>query len=128
MELLNTAATLHAYPRRNGDRYFPYQGEIWEVRGRLDIRELTFRRIDAERNVLQQRGELSKLTSEQLLDATSTYVDMLSARTARAISLEAETRTCSMAISSPTSLVVKSRNWTTWGRRRDWARRWPVMA
>src|SRR5271157_435314 len=43
-------------------------------------------------------------------------------------SLDSETRTCSMLMSGPMPLVVKSRNCTTCGRSRDCASRWPVMA
>jgi outer membrane protein TolC len=59
-----------------------------ELRGQLDLRNAVFQRIDAERKVWQQRGELSKLTSENLLDAASTYVDLLAARTGEAVALE----------------------------------------
>ena len=47
-----------------------------EMRGKLDLRETAYQRIDAERKVWQQKGELSKLTSETLLDAAGTYVDL----------------------------------------------------
>src|SRR5206468_11640310 len=47
-----------------------------EVRGRFDLREAVFQRVDAERKVWQQKGELSKLSSENLLDAANTYVDL----------------------------------------------------
>ena len=63
-----------------------------ELRGRLDLRELTVKRIEAERSAVLRRGELSKLTSEQLLDAASTYVDLLAARTGEAIAKETEGR------------------------------------
>jgi outer membrane protein TolC len=51
-----------------------------EVRGRLDPRDVAFQRVDAERKVWQQKGELSKLTSEQFLDAAGTYIDLLATR------------------------------------------------
>lgn len=69
-----------------------------EVRGKLDVREVIYRRIEAERGVIQQRGELSKLTNEQLLDATSTYVDLLAARTALAVSNETEARLADLLV------------------------------
>lgn len=59
-----------------------------ELRGKLDLRDAAFQRIDAERRVWQQRGELSKLTSENLLDASSTFVDLITARTGEAIAKE----------------------------------------
>jgi outer membrane protein TolC len=61
-----------------------------EMRGKMDVRDVAFQRIDAERKVWQQKGELSKLTSETLLDAAGTYVDLLAARTSEAVSLESE--------------------------------------
>jgi outer membrane protein TolC len=52
-----------------------------EVGGRLDLRDLAFQKIDAERRLWQRKGELSQLTSENLLDAAGTYIDLLAART-----------------------------------------------
>jgi outer membrane protein TolC len=68
-----------------------------EMRGKLDLREAAYQRIDAERKVWQQRGELSKLTSETLLDAAGTYVDLLAARTSEAVSLESEKKLTDLA-------------------------------
>ncbi len=59
-----------------------------ELRGRFDLREAVFQKVDAARKVWQQKGELSKLTSENLLDAANTYVDLLAARAGEAISLQ----------------------------------------
>jgi outer membrane protein TolC len=56
-----------------------------EVAGRLDLREAIFAQVNAERKVWQQKGELSRVTSETLLDAATTYIDLMSARTAEAI-------------------------------------------
>ncbi len=61
-----------------------------EMRGKLDLREAAYKRIDAERKLWQQKGEMSKLASETLLDASVTYVDLLTARTSEMISLECE--------------------------------------
>jgi outer membrane protein TolC len=63
-----------------------------EIRGKLDLREVAIKRIEAERSLVQRQGELSKLSSEQLLDAASTYVDLLTARTAELVSRETERR------------------------------------
>jgi outer membrane protein TolC len=63
-----------------------------EVHGRLDLREAVFLRIDAERKIWQQRGELSRLTSEQLLDAATTYIDLLAAKEGEAVSRDTENR------------------------------------
>ncbi len=59
-----------------------------EINGKYDIRELTYQRINAERKVWQQRGELSRITNENLLDAATTYVDLLTARTGEAVAKE----------------------------------------
>jgi outer membrane protein TolC len=64
----------------------------FELTGKYDWKELLYRRVEAERRVWQQRGELSKLTSENLLDAASTYVGMLAARSGVAVSIETEIR------------------------------------
>jgi outer membrane protein TolC len=61
-----------------------------ELRGQLDLRAAVFQKVDAERRLWQQKGELSRVTNEQLLDATSTYVDLLAAKAGEAISLEQE--------------------------------------
>jgi outer membrane protein TolC len=61
-----------------------------EVTGKYDPKELLFRRVEAERRVWTQKGDLSKLTSENLLDASTTYIDLLSARTGVVVSQETE--------------------------------------
>jgi outer membrane protein TolC len=63
-----------------------------EIGGKYDWKELLFRRVEAERRVWQQKGELSKLTSDNLLDASTTYIDLLSAQTGIIISQETEVR------------------------------------
>jgi outer membrane protein TolC len=64
----------------------------FEITGKYDPKELLFRRIEAERRVWTHKGELSKLTSENLLDASTTYIDLLSARTGIVVSMETEVR------------------------------------
>ena len=59
-----------------------------EIDGKLDIREVAFQQINAQRQVWQQKGELSRVTSETLLEAANTYIDLLTARAAEAITLE----------------------------------------
>ena len=73
-----------------------------EMRGKLDLRETAYQRIDAERKVWQQKGELSKLTSETLLDAAGTYVDVLAAGTSAVVSLESEKRLADLAVLTQT--------------------------
>jgi outer membrane protein TolC len=63
-----------------------------ELTGKYDWKEVLYRRVEAERRVWQQKGEVSKLTSENLLEATTTYVGMLAARSGVAVSVETETR------------------------------------
>ncbi|MSU78989.1 MAG: TolC family protein [Gemmataceae bacterium] len=63
-----------------------------ELTGKYDWKETLFRRVEAERRVWQQKGELSKLTSENLLDASTTYVALVAARTGAIISLETEVK------------------------------------
>src|SRR5262249_1387908 len=55
------------------------------VVGKLDLQEAVFAQVDAERKGWQQKGELSRVTSETLLDAATTYIDLLSARTGEVI-------------------------------------------
>jgi outer membrane protein TolC len=56
-----------------------------EIVGKLDLREAVFAQVKAESKVWQQKGELSRVTSETLLDAATTYIDLMTARTAEAI-------------------------------------------
>ncbi len=63
-----------------------------EITGKYDPKELLLRRLEAERRVWTQKGELSKLTSENLLDASTSYIDLLSARTGIVVSMETEGR------------------------------------
>src|SRR5207302_5954772 len=61
-----------------------------ELRGRFDLREAVYLKVDAARRVWQQRAEVSKLSNEALLNASSTYVDLLAARAAEAVTLQSE--------------------------------------
>src|SRR5207302_11096766 len=56
-----------------------------DVTARLDLRAAAFAELDAARKTLQQRGDLSRLTRETLLDAATTYVDLLAAQSALAV-------------------------------------------
>src|SRR5262249_2443787 len=51
-----------------------------QINSEFDIREQTFKRVDAERKMWQDRAEGSQVTSETLLDAANTYFDLLTAR------------------------------------------------
>lgn len=59
-----------------------------EINGRFDLREAVYQKVDAERRIWQQRAEVAKLTNEALLEASNTYVDLLSARAAEAIATQ----------------------------------------
>jgi outer membrane protein TolC len=83
-----------------GASYFRHEGGIQDFNGRLvhssfgsfmpglqiktdwDIREATFKQLDAERMAWQRKAELSQVNSEVLLEAATTYVDLLTARRA----------------------------------------------
>jgi outer membrane protein TolC len=56
-----------------------------ELHGRLDVKEVAFQRLSAARRHWQERGEASRITSEKLLDAATTYLDLLAARTGEVI-------------------------------------------
>jgi outer membrane protein TolC len=56
-----------------------------EMNAHLDVREVAYFQVNAERQVWQQRGQLSQVTSETLLDASSTYIDWLATRSGQAV-------------------------------------------
>jgi outer membrane protein TolC len=56
-----------------------------ELNGKLNLREAVYLRVNAERQVWQQKGELRQITTETLLDAATTYIDLLAARTGEAV-------------------------------------------
>lgn len=60
------------------------------IQGTLDLRDFAYKKIDAERKIWQRRGEISRLTTENLLDAASTYIDLLAAREGEIVSLNLE--------------------------------------
>src|SRR5439155_19910734 len=61
-----------------------------ELDARMDIREIAYRKVTAERKAWQQQGELSRITSETLLDAAGTYIDLLAARTGEMVACNLE--------------------------------------
>jgi len=65
-----------------------------DVYAKLDLKAITFARLDAARKTLQARGEAKRVTTEVLLEASSTYIDMLAAHSGLAIarSLDADLR------------------------------------
>jgi outer membrane protein TolC len=61
-----------------------------DLHAEIDLREATYQRVKAERQMWQQRGELSKVTSETLLEAATAYLDLLTARRGEAVAKELE--------------------------------------
>jgi outer membrane protein TolC len=61
-----------------------------ELHTTLDIPELTYRKVEAEQRLWQQRAEVSKLNSEALMDASTTYIDFLAALAAQAVTSKVE--------------------------------------
>jgi outer membrane protein TolC len=51
-----------------------------EVHGVLDLREYAFEKVKAERDVWQQKGELSRISNETVQQASELYLDLLRAR------------------------------------------------
>jgi outer membrane protein TolC len=63
-----------------------------QVSSTLDPRDVLLKGVEAQRKIWQQKGELSKLTSDNLLDAATTYIDLLAGRAGEAVSRVAEER------------------------------------
>jgi outer membrane protein TolC len=61
-----------------------------EICSAFDLREFAYKKVDAERRIWQQRAEVSKLTSDALMDASTTYVDLLAARAAEAVVVQVQ--------------------------------------
>src|SRR5579871_4176853 len=55
-----------------------------------NFRDHTYKQVEAARKMWQNQGELSKITYEQLVDASTTYIDFLAACSALAISIQFE--------------------------------------
>ena len=56
----------------------------------LDLREATFRQIDSARQIWQNKAELSQVNNEVLLNAATTYIDLLTARRGESLTRELE--------------------------------------
>src|SRR5262249_35700811 len=61
-----------------------------EIRSAIDLREAAFARTNGIRQQVVSRAELTKITSEILLDAATTEVTLLAARKAGAVVRESE--------------------------------------
>lgn len=51
-----------------------------EINGQFDVKDIAYQQVNAKRQVWQQKGELSKVTTQTFLQATDTYIDWLTAR------------------------------------------------
>ncbi len=58
--------------------------------GKFDYKDVVYQQFVAERDLWQKRGEYKKVTTETLLDAANTYVDLLAARTGEAMAAESK--------------------------------------
>jgi outer membrane protein TolC len=57
-----------------------------EINARFDVQAYAFLKLDAARKTIQRKGELRRISYENLLDAANTYVDYLAALSGVAIS------------------------------------------
>jgi len=58
------------------------------LQSEIDHRDAIFRRVNTERQVWQQKAELSQVNTEVLLEAATTYIDLLTARRGEAVARE----------------------------------------
>jgi outer membrane protein TolC len=63
-----------------------------QINATYNPREYAFRQLASARKIWQSHGELTKISSEQLLEASSTYIDLLAAHTALAVSRDLEAK------------------------------------
>jgi outer membrane protein TolC len=61
-----------------------------EIRTEIDLKEAAYLRVTAERSEWQTRAEVSKVTSEILLEACNAYIDLLTARRGEAVAVQLE--------------------------------------
>lgn len=61
-----------------------------DMHAAFDIHEATFQRVDAQRKQWQQKGELSRVDNDTLLQAANTYIDLLTAQRSEGVARELE--------------------------------------
>jgi outer membrane protein TolC len=61
-----------------------------DVQSVLDLKEYAYQKVVAEQHALEDKADLSKMTYDTLLDATTTYIDLLSAQQSRAVAVQLE--------------------------------------
>ena len=59
-----------------------------DISGLISAKDIVYQRVNAERQHWQGKADLSKVTNEVLLEATATYIDLLTAHRAEAIASE----------------------------------------
>ena len=59
-----------------------------QIQSELDLLKATYQRVEAAREVWQNKGELSKVTSDVLLESATTYLDLLAARRGESVARE----------------------------------------
>jgi len=58
------------------------------ISSELDVKTATYNRLTQERELWERKANLAQVSDENLLDAASTYMDLLTARRAEAVGLE----------------------------------------
>ncbi len=61
-----------------------------DLRAKVDPREIAYQRVLAARKAWQQKGELSRLSAETVLEAANTYIDLLTAHAGTAVNRDIE--------------------------------------
>jgi outer membrane protein TolC len=108
-ELKNEASLSAWLPQVSaGIGYYRHEGGIQDFTGRLinssfgaispgldiqsevDVKKATYAQLRGERELWERKGELSRISDQTLLEAASTYIDLLTARRAEAVVQELE--------------------------------------
>lgn len=94
-------------------------GNLWgglDISSRLDVREIVYQQVNAERQIWQQKGEMRRISNETMLEAANTYLDLLAARTGESIAMALQkdleallARAKRLAVSEPGSRVEVAR-------------------
>jgi len=94
-----------------------------DIYAKLDLKAITFAKLDAARKTLQARGEAKRVTTEVLLEASSTYIDLLAAHSGLAIArnLDGELRKLLDRARKFANIERGGRRWSA-SRRRSTAR------
>jgi outer membrane protein TolC len=63
-----------------------------DLHGQLDFREALIQQVNAARNVWQQKGELTRIATETLLEAGNAFIDLLAVHEGQAIARQDEAK------------------------------------